>query len=189
MSLDYLNPYPPSVILPNVLVAGDTWVFTLNRGPYTDPADSASMIVGAGTVTFETDGAGDQNNFTFTFDPSQTNVPPGPYRYSIFVTDASGNRQTIQTGGVPVIANPQSDTWVKTETFLQRAIRQCEDAILDLLNQRVSMVSFGGKQYYLWDVDKLWKLRLELVARAAQEDAALLGNKRSNIILPLFVNR
>jgi hypothetical protein len=51
------------------------------------------------------------------------------------------------------------------------------------------MVSFGGKQYYLWDVDKLWKLRLELVARAAQEDAALLGNKRSNIILPLFVNR
>ena len=52
-------------------------------------------------------------------------------------TDASGNRQTIQTGGVPVIANPQSDTWVKTETSLQRVIRECEEAILDYARRHV----------------------------------------------------
>lgn len=189
MSLDYLNPFPPGLILPSYLVAGDTWEFTLSRGPYTGTDYTASMQFAAGPSSFVTEGVGDENYFTFTFDSAQTQVPPGPYRYTMFVTDADGNRTTVQTGGVPVLADPASATWTKTESFLRKAIREVEALILDLLNQKVSMVSFGGKQYYLWDVEKLWNLRNQFVARAAQEEAAMLGNRRANVILPLFVNR
>jgi hypothetical protein len=188
MSLEYLNPFPPSLILPSYLVAGDTWTFSLSRGPNTD-GETATMTFGAGTVTFNQAAVADDQAFTFTFPGTVTGVAPGPYRYSIAVTDPAGNRNTVQTGGIPVIANPATDQWVKTESFLQKAIREIEQLILDLLNQRVSMVSFGGKQYYLWDVEKLWRMRNELVARAAAEDAAMLGNRRANVILPLFVNR
>lgn len=191
MSLDYLNPFPPSLILPSYLVAGDTWVFKLACGPY-NPAGGniASMTFAAGTISFTSQGTSDDGNyFTFTFDGTKTAVAPGPYRYTVLVTDPGGNRTTIQTGGVPVLADPASATWTKTQTFLQKAIAEVEQLILDLLNQKVSMVSFGGKQYYLWDVEKLWQLRNQFLARAAAEDAALLGNQRANIILPLFVNR
>ena len=119
----------------------------------------------------------------------QLPLSQGRHTLSVAAHDPAGNRTTVQTGGIPVIANPATDQWVKTESFLQKAIREIEQLILDLLNQRVSMVSFGGKQYYLWDVEKLWRMRNELVARAAAEDAAMIGNRRANVILPLFVNR
>jgi hypothetical protein len=189
MPLDQLNPVPVTVILPNYLVAGDDWLIPVLRGPYTDPIWTASMRLAAGASSIESVATTDPDNFNFSFASADTaKLPPNIYQYSISVSDGT-SRQTLQMGGVPVLANPASETWVKTETFLRKALRECEQCILDLLNQRTSAVSFGGKQYYFWDVDKLWKLRNELLAKAIAEEQQLLGNARSRLIIPMFVNR
>jgi hypothetical protein len=179
----------PALILPNILVAGDTWV--INVLPDTEaPGGTATMVFASGTQSLSTDAANDNGTYAFTFAGVDTaKLIPGPYQWTYYVTDANANRFTQQVGGVPVVASPGSANWTSGDSFLTNALKEIEACILDLLNQRVSMVSFGGEQYYLWDLEKLWKMRNEIFNKAQLAQEELTGNKRSRLILPWFVNR
>jgi hypothetical protein len=190
MFLNYIYPSEPNVVLPDYLVAGDTWTIEMPFAQYA--GWGATLEIGSGSVSLTTQASVADNNFVFVVPATETaQLAPGPYRYAIFVTstDTPPLRQTLQAGGVPVIADPASTAWAKTDTFYTTALKGIDQCILDLLNQRTSAVSFGGKQYYFWDLEKLWTMRNELWARAQAEQATLLGNKRANLILPMFVRR
>lgn len=183
--------YPTSlnVIFPSPLIAGDTWTITAPLGRYTDPGWTATLTFAAGSSKISANATTDASNWIFTVPATDTaKAPTGTNQYSIMVANSvTGEVYTLQIGGVTVIANPTSATWVNTESMLTKQLAAADQTLLDLLSQRTSMVSFGGKQYYMWNIADLWKVRNELAARVAAENEQLLGNRRSNRIIPWFV--
>jgi hypothetical protein len=185
---------PSSVIFPPNLTIGDSWAFEMDAGEYGTPSSAgpwtATLTFASGTVKVPTNATLQANIFYWLVPPSATStLPAGTLVWTIAVSNPVPERYTLQEGTVtalPDISDP--NTSVPTGTMLEQQLAACDATLLQLLSQRTSSVTFAGKSYTLWDISKLWAVRNDLYMRVQEERAALSGNPRSRIIIPVFKN-
>jgi hypothetical protein len=186
------------VIFPETMRRGDSWEFSLYSPTYAGPNAedgpwTATAVFASGTARINQAAtvSGDPNTFEWAVLPTTTaTFPSGPASYVIQVTNSGGTlRRTLEEGGVTVIddiADP--GTPVDSQSMLQKQLAAADQCLLDLLNQRTERVSFGGKQYELWNIKDLWTVRNAIYARVAAEEEEESGNMRARCIVPVFIN-
>lgn len=182
---------PPQVIFPEYLVIGDTWAFSMGAGSYSASEWSATLSFASGTTHLSNIATLQESVFYWLVPSTDTaTLPSGTLAYTIAVSNSmTGERYTVQSGTVQAVADitaPGAD--VPTATMLEQQLDACNKTLLQLLSQRTSQVQFGGKSYTLWDVAKLWAVRNDLYQRVGDEQAALSGNTRGKLIIPVFKN-
>jgi hypothetical protein len=179
---------PQTIIMPPYLVVGDQWVFQRVIGEYS--GYTGGMTFAAGTDRISATATVNDEFFTWTFPSSATSgLTPQPYLWTATMTDPSGSRYTIQSGGIQVLGDISANAPCTTQTMLQQQLAACDQTLLKLLSQEVQTVAFAGQTYTLHNVKDLFAIRNSLANRVAQEQAQLSGNSRSNRILPRFVFR
>jgi hypothetical protein len=182
-------------IMPDTLRCGDSWSF----GYPTDYAASgaadgpwnATMYFAVNTDRLTAAGTSDGRQFNFLFAAADTKTfPPGPAQFAIVVDNLPGLlQQTVDQG--PVLVQPDltdPNSVIDPTTPLEKELAAVDQCLLELLGQKTSMVSFGGKQYYFWNIKDLWAIRNGIYARVMDERQARAGNMRSRLIVPTFVN-
>jgi hypothetical protein len=185
---------PSSVIFPPNLTIGDSWAFNMDAGAYGSGAEdgpwTAALTFASGTIRVVSAATLQGNIFYWLIPPEDTStLPAGTLVYTIAVSNSVPERYTLQEGTVtalPDISDPAAV--VPTSTMLEQQLAACDATLLQLLSQRTSSVTFAGKAYTLWDIAKLWEVRLQLYQRVQDERIALSGNPRSRIIIPVFKN-
>ena len=105
--VSYQSTMPVSdLILPDPLIIGDTWSFQIPSGPYGDGTFTASITFAALTSKLTSSATLNDNLFQWDIPSSQTSLlSPQPYVFNINITDADGNRVTIQRGATQVSAD------------------------------------------------------------------------------------
>jgi hypothetical protein len=183
-----------SVIFPETMRRGDSWEFSLysptyagenaENGPWT-----ATAIFASGTVRISQVAIVDGSMFEWVVLPTDTaTFPSGPASYVIQV-DNGTLRRTLEEGGITVVDDISDPaTPVDSQSVLQKQLAAADQCLLDLLNQRTERVSFGGKQYELWNIKDLWTVRNGIYARVAAEEEEEGGNMRARAIVPTFIN-
>lgn len=187
-----LSGAPPPIIFPPTLTIGDTWAFDMSAGDYGAPPWSGIMTFASGTIRV-TNIATLQNGVFYWLIPSTdtSTLPAGTVAYSIEVNDGGSppTNYTLQSGTVQTLIDvSDASVVVPTQTMLQQQLAACDATLLLLLSQRTSSVTFSNKAYTLWDIAKLWEVRKDLASNVANEQAALSGNSRQQIIIPVFKN-
>ncbi len=179
---------PSSIIFPDPLIQGDTWCFRLLSGQYS--LFTASITFAAATTKLTSAASLVDNFFAWNIPSSQTSaLAPQPYAYNVNVTDTLGNRLTIQTGAVVVAPDISvASTNVANRTSLELMLLACDQSLISLLSQTMSMVMFAGQEYHFYDVAKLFEVRDILVSRIADEQEVLEGNRRNRRVVTRFVN-
>jgi hypothetical protein len=184
-------PYWPlsEIIFKPDYVSGDSWSFRLFRTDYNSGAWSAKMTFAGGADTYSFPAVLTPSRvFEWLIPGSDTaKMPAQPYRVWIIVSNGTETK-TIQQSGTLVIAPLGAGNWTDNASILQQLLIEANATLLKLLRKEVSMVMFQGKQYHLLEVDKLWKLRNEIAARAADEWELIRGNRRAHRIIPVFRN-
>jgi len=178
---------PLPVIFPDNLNVGDSWAFEMNAGEYNDGTWTATMTFASGSWRLAQAATLSQGLFYWLFASSDTlSAPVGTLAYSIRV-DKAPERYTLQEGliaTVPNLADPSAV--IATQTIKQQQLAALDQTLLSLLSQRTEEVTFAGKAYRLWDVSKLWQVRKDLAAEVSAEQDAMSGNKRHQLIIPVF---
>jgi hypothetical protein len=96
-------------------------------------------------------------------------------------------RRTLDQGAVTLVADiSDPGAPVNPSSILEQQLALIDNLLTQLLSQRTSMVSFGGKQYQLWDIAKLWEVRNGIYARVLAERERNSGNMRARLIVPYF---
>ena len=178
------------VILPDPLIIGDTWSFQIPAGPYGDGTFTASITFAALTSKLTAAATLNDNLFQWVIPSSQTStLSPQPYMFNINITDAEGNRVTIQRGATQVSADiSAAGGSVANMSNLQLMLAACDKTLIELMSQKTSMVMFQGQAYHFQDVQKLWDVRLYLAAQVANELATQSGNLRGRKVIVVFTN-
>ncbi len=178
-----------TIIFPDTgLIAGTNWQFKVQNFDYGDGTWAGQIVFAATTARLVAPASVDGNIFSWDIAGADTaRLLPQPYQFQVSVTKGT-DKFVLQTGGVKVVVDIGNANWVGTETILQKDLAACDKTLLALLSQKVQMVTFGTKQYTLWDVAKLWQVRNEIYQRVQDERAKLIGNRRSNRIIPWFRN-
>jgi hypothetical protein len=187
-----------SVIFPPTMRCGDSWEFSLYSPDYTSPQaeggpwNPATAIFASGIAQISSVATIDGTTFEWVVPPTDTKTfPTGPASYVIQVDNGAGGlRRTLEQGAIQVVADISvgGGVPIDAQTVLQKQLAAADQCLLDLLGQRTSMVSFGGKQYQLWNIKDLWTVRNALFARVAAEEEENSGNMRARIIVPTFIN-
>jgi hypothetical protein len=173
---------------------GDSWEFSLYSSKYAGPdaADgpwTATTVFASGTSRLSSVATVAGDTFKWVILPIDTlTMPPGPASYAITV-DNGTLRRTLDQGAVTVVDDIANPDWVvDPNSPLEKELAAADACLLALLSQRTSMVSFGGKQYQLWNIKDLWAVRNGIYARVAAEREARSGNTRARCIVPVFIN-
>ena len=189
--VSYQSTMPTSdVILPDPLIIGDTWSFQIPAGPYGDGTFTASITFAALTSKLTAAATLNDNLFQWVIPSSQTStLSPQPYMFNINITDAEGNRVTIQRGATQVLADiSAAGGSVSNMTNLQLMLAACDKTLIELMGQKTSMVMFQGQAYHFQDLEKLWNIRIYLAAQVANEQASQSGNLRGRKVVVVFTN-
>jgi hypothetical protein len=181
------------IMFPPSMIRGDSWSFSLVSERYgsgaTDGPWTATATFASGLVRLEADAVLETNRFKWDILPEQTlTLFPGPASYVVQVTNGT-LRRTLESGVVTVsedITIPGAV--IDPNSALEKELAAADACLLALLSQRTSMVSFGGKQYQLWNIKDLWAVRNGIYSRAMAERERTAGNMRARIIMPVFLN-
>ena len=184
-SFSYIQP---TVVMPANLNIGDSWAFDLSAGDYSDGSWTATMTFASGAARLTQDATLEGGVFYWLFTSAETaTMPAGTLAYTIMMS-RTPERYTTQEGMIQALPDITQPGNVPTQTMLQQQLAACDQVLLQLLSSRTQEVTFAGKAYRLWDIDKLWQVRKDLASNVANEQAMLSGNSRHRIIIPVFKN-
>ena len=181
-----------SIIFPPTMIRGDSWSFSLVSSRYgpgaTDGLWEATITFASGTERLESTAVADGNRFKWDILPEDTlTLPAGPASYVVQFNNGT-LRRTLESGAVTVSEDITLPGPIDPTSPLEKELAAADACLLQLLSQRTQMVSFGGKQYQLWNIKDLWAVRNGLYSRVVSERKAAAGNMRSRLILPVFLN-
>lgn len=178
-----------NIIFPDPLICGDTWCFKMWSGRYSQW--TASITFAAAVTKLTALATLVDNWFSWQIPGSQTSaLAPQPYAYNVNVSDGLGNRLTIESGAAVVAPDISvAGTNVNNRTSLQLMLLACDQSLISLLSQTTSIVKFAGQEYEFYDVAKLFAVRDTLVARVADEEVVMQGNRRHRRIVTRFRNQ
>ena len=179
-----------SISFPSSLVAGDTWTFCMPTGNY-GSGYTALITFAAGSVKLSSAATQDGDEFRWSILGTETaplvTATSTPFLYTVTVTDGSGNRYTVETGAVTVARDINALANVGgTQTNLQLMLAACDATLINLMSQKTSMVQFAGQMYQFHELDKLFAVRDNLVARVADEQDELRGAARFRKVVTIF---
>jgi hypothetical protein len=179
------------IIFPEPLVAGDSWAFEMQMQSPWDETYSATLSFAAYTNKLTANAWLDDQVFRWLIPGTETGKLPGsPYSYQLSVTDPLGNRYTIDTGAVTVVADiSAAGTNVDSQTMLQKQLAKCDETLLVILGKQTQIARFQGQEYTLHNVKELWEVRVDLASRVADEQDALRGSLRGRQFITRFVCR
>jgi hypothetical protein len=185
-SFSYIQP---TVVMPSNLNIGDSWAFDLSAGDYNDGSWTATMTFASGAARLAQDATLTNTVFYWLFTSAETaTMPAGTLAYTIMMSRAP-ERYTTQEGMIQALPDiTQEGAIVPTQTVLQQDLTLVDALIQQLLSSRTQRVMFAGKEYELWQIKDLWAIRNDIAMRAQAEAAALAGNSRHRIIIPVFKN-
>lgn len=174
------------------MIRGDSWSFSLTSERYGSGASDgpwlATATFASGMVRVESDAVVETNLFKWDILPEETlTLPPGPASYVVQVRNGT-LRRTLESGAITVAEDITLPGNIDPSSPLEKELAAADACLLSLLSQRTSMVSFGGKQYQLWNIKDLWAVRNGIYSRAMAEREKIAGNMRARLILPVFLN-
>jgi len=180
-----------TIIFPDPLIAGDSWLFQFWGGDWYSSGYSASVTFAACTTKLTAPAVPSQGWYQWHIPGTDTaKLAAQPYKYNVNVTNPSGDQRiTVEEGAVKVIADISvAGTNVKNMTNLQLMLHALDSTLIALMGQKTSMVQYAGQMYQMQDLDKLFTIREKLSTQVRDESEELRGNKRARNIIAFFRN-
>jgi hypothetical protein len=182
------------IIFDGPVIVGDNFKF---RGPmlkYGIDSEggpwTATITFAAGTSKLTATATNGDDYFWWDVPAAETEeLIPGPYLFVVHVTSAdTTQRYTLQKGSVVITEDITTATTVNSQSMLVQLLAACDATLLALLQQKVTMFAFAGKQYTLHNIKELYAVRENLWARVQDEKDELEGDLRSRKIIAVFTN-
>lgn len=165
-------PITPQTSVPLSFTAGDTVSFLVEDTAH--PASTwtcAFAMTRDGVSLARVDAEASGSGFVVTFGAG-SNIPPGPAWGMLQFTEiATGQRESVPTGTIRVLADPGADV-PKTQNML--LLDQCNAAMLKLLTSGNHKVEFQGQMFERHQLKDLQMIRDRLQA-AVQNDLRGMG--------------